>query len=914
MRACMIAVASSLAVIAAVVKTADADETPPVAFETHVAAIFQTHCVSCHGGDEPEAGLDLSTSDGIRAGSESGPVLRREATEQSVLLKRVQDGSMPPEGTPGLNDLEKRQIQDWIQAGAVFRNADAERKPVTSDRIAALMLLRCAVCHGAERQEGGLDLRTAAGLLKGGQSGPAVVPGKPDESLMLQRIVSQEMPPRRKLVEVSIKPITDHEVELLRRWIAEGCPQSELVGDRTASKSDRSDPLVSPEDLEFWAFQPPQRPAVPAVQNRMRVRTPIDAFVLRKLEQRGLEFSPDAGPLVLLRRACLDLTGLPPTPEQTEAFLADDAALRYERLIDRLLASPHYGVRWGRHWLDVAGYADSEGAQNEDRVRPHLWRYRDYVIRAFNADTPYSQFLHEQIAGDELADYESASEIDETLYENLVATGFLRTAPDRTFANITAFVPDRLEVVADEIQILSTAVLGLTLQCARCHSHKFDPIPQRDYYRLAAIFKDAYDEHDWLKSGPPRTLPHVTTRERAAWEAHEERLQAQIAELEERKAATSDATERQALDEQIATLQQQRRPEPRIRALWSRGRPSPTWILLRGNYRTPGPRVEPGVPSVLNRGRLDFDYAPPWPGAQKTGRRLAFARWLTQPDHPLTARVMVNRIWQHHFGVGLVETSDNFGTTGSPPSHPELLDWLATEFVQRGWSIKSLHRLILCSTTWRQCSEVTERSGELDPDGRLLSRMPLGRMQAEVVRDSLLAVSGQLDETFYGPPDAVDVRSDGLVTSQSTDGGWRRSLFVLQRRTQIPTLLDNFDYPQMGPNCLKRGEAVVAPQALHLLNNATVHELAASFARRVARQAGEDAFERIHYAHRLALSRPPTPAELAVASQTLQELTRRWQDEVARTPAPNDDARAADRALVNYCHALLNSAAFLYID
>ena len=314
----------------------------------------------------------------------------------------------------------------------------------------------------------------------------------------------------------------------------------------------------------------------------------------------------------------MDLTGLPPHPDEVLEFLSDDGPLAYERLVDRLLASPHYGSRWGRHWLDVAGYADSEGAQNEDRIRPHNWRYRDYVIRSFNADKPYDQFLTEQLAGDELADYEQAAAIDEELYDNLVATGFLRQTPDRTFASITNFVPDRLEVIADEMQVLGSAVLGLTLHCARCHAHKFDPVSQRDYFQLLAVFKDAYDEHDWLASQGPRTLPHVTTAERTDWEQHERRIDEQIADLAQRKSAASQAP-KEDFEARIAELEAARLPEPRIAALWSRGRPSPTYVLLRGNYLTPGSPVEPGVPPVFSRADLPFDVEPPWPGAARSG-------------------------------------------------------------------------------------------------------------------------------------------------------------------------------------------------------------------------------------------------------------------------------------------------------
>ncbi|MCA9064763.1 MAG: PSD1 domain-containing protein [Planctomycetaceae bacterium] len=883
-----------------------------------IAPVLTNHCAECHTGDSAEADLDLSTPSGLLSGGESGPVVLPSQPDGSLLLQMIESGQMPPkEHGEKLSAEQISTVRNWIRSGAILPGS--HRFPsVTSDRIEALMLLRCTVCHGAETREAGLDLRTRESMLRGGKSGPAVIAGDPDNSLLFRRIAAEEMPPLRRLVEVSIKPITSDEVRLLRDWIEAGLPVTSPVPSRAR------DALVTDRDREFWAFQPPRRPDVPAVKHEELVRTPIDAFIERRLEDQGLTLSPPATPQSLLRRVHLDLTGLPPTPEQLHRFLEDPSPERFAQVIDELLESPHYGVRWGRYWLDAAGYADSEGAQNEDRVRTDMWRYRDYVIRSFNSDKPYDRFLHEQIAGDELADYESADEIDQTLYDNLVATGFLRTTPDRTFANITAFVPDRLEVIADELQVFGSSVMGLTLNCARCHSHKFDPIPQRDYYRLAAVFKDAFDEHDWLKSQGPRTLPYVTTTERSEWLARKSELETEIEAQQKLRESEADPERQKEIDAQISRLRQQIPPEPRIRALWSRGRPSPTWVLLRGDYLTPGQRVEPGVPAVLNHAGTAFEYAPPWPGAQKTGRRLALARWLTQPDHPLTARVMVNRIWMHHFGTGLVDTPGNFGTTGSLPSHPELLDWLATEFVHRGWSIREIHRLILNSAVWQQSTQITDEAAQHDPDGRLLSRMPLHRMDAETVRDSMLFVTGALNEQMFGPPDGLDVRADGLVQEQQHGEGWRRSIFVMMRRTKIPSLLESFDYPQMGPNCLQRSESVVAPQALHLLNSRMVHDLADRLAERIwndetinraddaptateSNRAGS-LRQLVVRLYETTISRQPDQNELKAAMDAMEQMSAKWASESLSPEA------ADQKAFTNLCHAVLNSAAFLYID
>ncbi len=890
-----------------------ADEKSPtddnVVYESNVQAVIAAQCVRCHNPDTKKAGIDLSTPQGILRGGDSGQLIQPGLPDESLLLQMIESGEMPPaDQKERISDGQLNSIRKWIAAGAKFRGVVESAPVVTQHDILPLLQLRCVACHGGRRKEGDLDLRTVESIRKGGKSGPCVVAGKPSESLLVKRVMAEEMPPRRQLVSVSVKPMESGDIERLSQWIQLGLPEAEMQTEDAASLRESH---VTDEDRSFWSFQPPRQSSIPQVSAANRVRNPIDAFVLQKLEAHGLTLSADADKTTLLRRVHFDLTGLPPTPEDIHQFLNDSDPQAYENLVDRLLDSHHYGERWARHWLDVAGYADSEGAQNEDRVRPHMYRYRDYVIRSFNADKPYSQFLLEQLAGDELANYEEAEVIDNQIYDNLVATGFLRTAPDRTFANITNFVPDRLEVIADEMDILGTAVLGLTLKCARCHSHKFDPIPQQDYYRLIAIFKDAYDENDWLKSQGERTLPYVSTAERQAYEQHERQITEHQEPIRKQLSEETDATKKSQLEQQIKELEAQRQPEPKIGALWSRGEPSPTYILKRGNYLTPGRPVEPGIPSVLANKEMPFEVRPPWENAKPTGRRLAFARWVTQPNHPLTSRVMVNRIWQHHFGTGIVTTPGNFGKAGARPTHPELLDWLATEFVRTNWSIKAMHRFIVTSSTYRQSSQVTEESLRLDADGRLLSRAPLRRLEAEALRDTLLFTAGKLDDTPYGPADQVDLSPDGLVTSRASEKGWRRSIYVLHRRTQIPTLLDNFDYPQMGPNCVQRGETLVAPQALHLMNNRMVYQLAEHFADRVRREIGDDRTNQVESIYLRAFGRAPTFEETAVAVEALEELTEQW---AANATGATSDKAPSEMALVTWCHAVMNLGEFLYVD
>jgi hypothetical protein len=690
------------------------------------------------------------------------------------------------------------------------------------------------------------------------------------------------MPPSERLVEASVKPVADAEVEILTRWIAAGAPEVEIQPDVATAAPD---PLVTDKDRCFWSFQPPRRVSPPTVRNRQQVRNVIDQFVLQKLEERGLGLAPEADRFTLQRRAYFDLIGLPPTPEEMQAFVADASPNAYEKLIDRLLESPRYGERWGHYWLDLAGYADSEGKREQDLPRPFAWRYRDYVIRSFNADKPYDRFLLEEIAGDELAEYEHAATITPAIYDNLVATAFLRMTPDPTWANITSYTPDRLDVIADEMDVLGSAVMGLTLKCARCHDHKYDPLPQRDYYRLLAVFKGAFDEYDWLKPdvrpgiGPVsqdvcggRHLPFVTTAERTDWKEHH------------------------AKD-----------PEPRIQALWDRGDPSPTYIYRRGDPLNPGRLVGPGVPSVLTDGKTPFVITPPWPGARKTGRRLAFARWLTDPAHPLTSRVMVNRLWKHHFGKGIVRSLDNFGKNGTPPTHPELLDWLAREFANKQWSMKAMHRLLMTSATYRQSSAITADQLRADSDNTWYSRMPLVRLDAESLYDTLLFVSGRLDPRQFGPADGVTIRADGLVSPKGSERGWRRLIYVQHLRKHLPTHLENFDYPAMNPNCIERRESVVVLQALQLTNNATVQDLAEQFAKRVIERAGVSFERQILEVYRLALSRPPTDEEKRIGREAMVQLTEEWKRKAS-------GSQAETKALTTYCHAIMNSAAFLYVD
>ncbi len=963
-------------------------------FKDAVAPVLQVKCIRCHNQETSKGGLDLSSLESLNRGGENGSILIPGDPEKSTLLQVLADGRMPQDKKLPVTEKEREQIYQWVltqakkellKNGFVPGAADSLRSEslLSQHDILPIMRLRCTVCHGKRLQQGELDLSSRASMLKGGNSGPAIVLGDAEASLVIQKIHSGEMPPNKLLVDFSVKPITPRETKKLADWINLSAPEIELKADIAGTDPD---PLVAGQDRNFWSFQSLKPVEVPVMPSGVEGNNPVDAFVFRKLHEKGLSFSPEADRITLLRRATFDLTGMPPSVKEIEEFLKDTGEKPYERMIERLLESRRYGERWGRYWLDLVGYADSEGKRSADPVRPYAYRYRDYVIRAFNSDKSYARFLLEQIAGDELADYENAPEITQELYDNLVATGFLRMAPDGTGSDVVNFVEERIEVISDQMDVFGASVLGLTLKCARCHTHKYDPIPQRDYYRLTDIFKGAFDEHDWLKpayvagqtkvTSMGRVLPYVTTEERKQWEKHQleidtkvtaikadlendyrllakkyfeetlsmlpeplrddlrttfdtepekrteiqqylaDKFQAQlIFKLEDVKNRDEAFKQLAAdLDARVKQLESRKLPEPKIRALWDRGTPSPTYIYRRGDYLNPGRLVGPGVPSVLTDGASPFVPDQPWPGAQKTGRRLALARWLIQPEHPLTSRVMINRIWHHHFGKGLVATLDNFGKTGTYPSHPELLDWLAGEFINNGWSMKQMHRLLMNSRTYRQQSRVTAEHDQRDPENQWWSHMSLRRMDAEEVRDSLLYVSGRLDETPFGPGDPVETSKKGLVTSLVGEKGWRRSIYVKQRRKEIPTILEAFDLPQMNPNCIERAESTVVSQALYLWNNKMMYELSHAFANRIEGEVTESLTDQVDHIYMLAFNRPPSAEEQSLGIAALGTLAEVLTQELTDLGTEKQRELILNRALTEYCHTILNSAAFIYVD
>jgi hypothetical protein len=851
-----------------------------------------------------------------------------------------------------------------LAAGAATAAAPSAPTPVFERDVLPILTARCLKCHSGTKPKAKLDLQTRSGMLKGGESGPALVPGSAAKSLLFDMVDKKEMPPPKS------GSLTAEQVAVVRAWINGGAPsQAAAIPDATTTK-------ITEQDRKFWAFQRPVRPGVPAVRHVERVRTTIDAFVLARLEAKGLTLSPEADRAVLVRRAFFDLIGLPPSPQEVEAFVTDQRPDAYERLVDRLLASPHYGERWGRHWLDAAGYADSVGGDNDPGQlfpREGMWRYRDYVVRSFNADKPLDRFLIEQLAGDEMEDWRSAATFTPELKEHLIATGLLRVSVDHTTEDELNRPFERYQVLHDTIENLTTNLLGLTVACARCHDHKFDPISQVDYYRLLAVLKPVYNPEAWIQP-QHHHLDDVSPREKEAIHRDNAVLDQQVAELEKKLAALrqpyerklfearlaalpeavradtaaavatpadkrnevqkylaeklgpglkvspeevsrslsgADRTQADTLGREIAALKSRRRSFGKIQAAWEEKIAPPTYVFRRGNLMTPGAEVQPGTFAILTDPSSSALIAPPAPGAKTSGRRTAWARWLTRPDHPLTARVFVNRVWQRYFGEGIVATSDNFGHLGARPTHPELLDWLATELDGNGWQIKGLHRLIVTSIVYRQSSAAIPEAEAIDPGNQLLWRMRLRRLESEAVRDAVLAVSGQLDCTMGGPPVPIEPRPDGLVVVApkglpSPTAAQRRSLYLFARRNYNLTLLSVFDQPVMATNCTRRVHSAVPLQSLTLLNDAILLEQADHFGARVA-GAADTTEKRIEAAFFLAFARRPTQKEMASSAAFLKRLADRYAAE--KLPP----AEAERKALTRLCHMLMCANEFLYI-
>ena len=816
-------------------------------------------------------------------------------------------------------------ISTWC-LGILF--ADAAEQPATlafERDIRPILKEFCFDCHGAEKElKGGLDLRLRRLIARGGDQGPAIIPGKPDESFLIRQLREGEMPPEGKKVPAE-------KIGILAQWIAEGAqtlrdePESLAVGEV----------FITEEERRYWAYQPIVKPAIPKIDDP-RVRTPIDALIVAAGGE-GFSFAPDANPYTLLRRVALGLTGLPPLEDEMELAKRDLSGPGFGPLLDRFLSSPHYGERWARHWLDVAGYADSEGANNADTERAWAWKYRNYVIRAFNDDKPFDRFILEQLAGDELVP-QPHKNLNPEQIELLAATGFLRMAADPTGGSNT--VEARNQTIADTLQIVSSAFIGLSLHCAQCHDHRYDPIPQRDYYQLRAIFEPAFNPAAWkVPSSRAISLYTDDDHQRAAEIEAEAKVildeknmrqaaliqEAITAELKKcpedqqeilRKALDTPGDKRDAdqkkllasypnlnitggnlyqynnkgaeevksYEKKASDVRAKKPPHTYIRALTEApGVEVSTRLFHRGD--TNQPTGDPLVPAPLTISASPGErpvFASNDPERATTGRRAAYARWLTNGRHPLVARVIVNRIWMHHFGEGLVATPGEFGILGAPPSHPELLDYLAHEFMTNGWSVKHMHRLIMGSTVYRQSSIASPSTA-----GRRFAKWPMHRLDAETLRDRTLVASGVLMRTQFGAPVPVKANDAGQFSIDSN----RRSIYAQVRRSKPITFLRTFDAPDMKTNCNRRPTSNAATQALVVMNGDFHQAQAKNMAERV-RKAG-DVRAQIKQAFARAYSRMPSKNEIQRSQSFLE---------------------TEGVTLELFCHALLSSNEFLYVD
>jgi mono/diheme cytochrome c family protein len=817
-------------------------------------------------------------------------------------------------------------------ASAVPRTGVAEAADYLRD-VKPLLARRCVVCHGPAKQKAGLRLDTAAAMRKGGDAGAVLVPGKSADSLLIRAVTGA---PDVPLMPRNGPRLTAAEVAILRAWIDQGAraPAQEVAGAATALRT------------THWSFQPVVRPPLPAVQDSTWVRNPIDRFILARLEKEGIRPSPEADRATLIRRVSLDLVGLPPSVAEVDAFVTDTRPDAYERLVERLLASPHYGERWGRHWLDLARYADSNGF-NIDAPRS-IWKYRDWVIDALNRDVPFNEFTVEQIAGDLLPGAGPNAK---------VATGFHRNTLLNQEGGIDV-EQFRVESIVDRVNTTGAVFLGLTVGCAQCHDHKYDPLTQREYYQLFAFFNNA-DEPALELPTPAQQRQRQRIRARIGELDRQQRLFDPIDEvkldqwekklqLEERTKLPLDirgildvpdnardatqvrallaalrsgdqmrhvlgglgspflaAAHAQALSFRIAVsreIARLRKQEPAVvttLVMQERRQPRATHVHLGGDFLRKGARVFPGVPAALP------------PLSVKGPNRLDLARWLVDPKNPLTSRVTVNRVWQRSFGVGIVETENDFGTQGTPPSHPELLDWLASEFVARGWSLKALDRQIVTSATYRQSSRARPDLAVLDPRNRLLARQARLRLEAEAVRDEALAASGLLARKIGGPsvfppqPDGVFVFTQIPRNWQANTGPdrYRRGLYTFLWRSAPHPALTVFDAPDTTTTCTRRNRSNTPLQALTLLNDQAFYELAQGLAARILREGPGDDAGRLDFAFRVCLARLPRARERT-------RLDALLQDQLAGFGSTADAGRQA-QAWTTVARVMLNLDEFL---
>ena len=794
-------------------------------------------------------------------------------------------------------------------------------------RVRPILANRCYACHGPNAGEGqaGLRLDSLPGMLKGGRSGPVIVPGEPTRSLLIHAINHDtfvQMPPKTKL------PLG--EVQTLTRWVEAGArwPNSKpgTSSEPPPSRASAAEPEpvkvgelteTTEEERPHWAFQLLVDPELPEVKDASWPQSPIDHFVLARLEAKGLHPAAPAAKRTLLRRATIDLHGLPPTPDEVQAFLADDSPRAFAKVVDRLLGSPRYGERWGRHWLDVARYADSNG-MDDNIVHADAWRYRDYVIHAFNNDKPYVEFIREQLAGDLITNWG-----DDNRAEGLIATGFLMLGPKMVGEDDP--VKQKLDFADEQLATTARAFMALTVDCARCHNHKFDPIPTQDYYSMLGIFTSTKTVLTYRVTSKLNAVALTNAEDERRLSEIEDRFDYHDDLVTNLNSATTPKEVREGHKKAVEEAKEEYETIPKAMAV-GEGEIEDLAVLIRGSHLTPGETAPRRFLQVLSRGERTPI------GPDRSGR-IELADWIASPDHPLTARVMVNRIWKGHFGEGIVRTPDNFGRLGDPPSHPALLDWLAARFVEGGWSVKSMHRLIMLTSAYQMrataCDKTRSTAGvgdsasacpgdspeafALDPENRLLRRMNLRHMEAEVIRDSLLAVAGELDlskgEKPVPHPSFTNLNGEGRSRDSKLYQTNRRSVYLPVLRSALYQVFDAFDFANQSTINGKRFSTTVAPQALFMMNSELIEQTSGKLAERLQREAASGK-ERIALAHELRYSRPVTGRELeawiAFLSPTEEVLaddeaglgTRGWQAE----------------AWQSLCRVMLSSNEFVYVE
>jgi len=805
----------------------------------------------------------------------------------------------------------------------------AEQTELFEKDVVSILEANCLKCHAGAKPKGGLDLTSREAILQGGESGPAVNLSQAADSLLLKAVNfdGYEMPPTGQL--------SPKQIETLTKWVTDGLAWSK-DGKPLHFEAPREAPKVNDETKQHWSFQPVQKPQPPQVSSDW-TKNEIDTFILMQLQENGLSPNPRGEPGELVRRAYYDLTGLPPAPEVVAAFVADPSPAAWAKLIDDLLASPHYGEQWGRHWLDLVRYAETNSYER-DGAKPFVWRYRDYVIQSFNSDKPYNQFLTEQLAGDELPD---------PTPDSIVATGFYRLGrwDDEPADPELAYYDDLDDIVTTTGQSL----LGLSINCARCHDHKIDPVPQSDYYSLIAFFRGV--RRYGVRSGESvieNSVTEIARPEDAALYAsavaqHERDLkhaERELSKIEDKVKADFAGVENDEFQFEVnrVRLIEKRKgglltendvnhyrgmtnrrnqlrdnpPSGMAKALCvkeERGTVKPTHVLLRGNPGSRGDEVQPAFPSVLSPPQPEI--AAPAEGAASSGRRTALARWITSADNPLTSRVMANRIWQFHFGRGIVRTASDFGFQGSKPTHPELLNWLAARFVEDGWSMKAMHRLIMNSAAYQMSSRGREEALVKDASNDHFWRFDMRRLSAEEIRDSILWVNGTLSaDRMFGPSVYTKI-PDEVKAGQSQPGaGWgtsspedaaRRSIYIHVKRSLLDPLLESFDMADTDQTCPVRFATTQPTQALGLLNSQFILEQAQLFAAMAAEKQPSSLEEQVRLALRRVGQREPSQAEVDRGLKLMESLEKQ-------------DGLNAEQARKYFFLVALNLNEFLYLD